>query len=400
MENPCQPVALVIKTIKGKGVQETQESPSGGHGYPLKAFDPKLPHFLREIYGSEKLPSQWSDWVEEIISSQPKKKETPKVKGEREKVQAGLARAAIQCASEGLPIISVSSDLAGSTGMAAFQKKFPHQKIDVGVAEANMISVGIGLSKQGFIPIVDTFGQFGITKGNLPLIMAGLSQAPLVAVFSHTGFQDAADGASHQATTYLSAVSSIPYVNAVVCSCSQEAQNYMAHVLKDFALQREKGEIPPSTIFFVGRENFPTEYKKDLSYTYGEIQVLKKGSDALLVTNGPLVPKALAAADELAQQGHHLTVVNNPFVNNPPTRPLAELLSQNKNRLITLEDHQLIAGAGAMLSHALLLSGSHFQLKSLGHKGSFGQSAYGADDLYKSRSLDKKAIINTFLSML
>ena len=42
---------------------------------------------------------------------------------------------------------------------------------------------------------MDTFGQFGVTKGNLPLTMAALSQAPVIAMFSHVGFQDAADGA-------------------------------------------------------------------------------------------------------------------------------------------------------------------------------------------------------------
>ena len=59
----------------------------------------------------------------------------------------------------------------------------------------NMISVGAGYAKSGYIPIVDTFGQFGVTKGNLPLTMAALSQAPVIAMFSHIGFQDAADGA-------------------------------------------------------------------------------------------------------------------------------------------------------------------------------------------------------------
>jgi len=46
-----------------------------------------------------------------------------------------------------------------------------------------MVSAAIGLSKQGLIPIVDTFAQFGITKGNLPFIMAGLSEGPVIALF-------------------------------------------------------------------------------------------------------------------------------------------------------------------------------------------------------------------------
>ncbi len=72
-------------------------------------------------------------------------------------------------AKKGLPIVSVSCDLQGSTGMAAFHKEFPEYSFDVGIAEANMVSVAAGMSKAGYLPIVDTFAAFGVTKGNLPL---------------------------------------------------------------------------------------------------------------------------------------------------------------------------------------------------------------------------------------
>ena len=59
------------------------------------------------------------------------------------------------------------------------------------------------MTKAGSRRVLDTFGQFGVTKGNLPLTMAALSQAPVIAMFSHVGFQDAegrlvlADGLSY-----------------------------------------------------------------------------------------------------------------------------------------------------------------------------------------------------------
>ena len=99
----------------------------------------------------------------------------------------GFAKAAIKAAKEGLPVFSDSADLQGSTGIAAFQKEFPGRFIDVGVAEANAVSTAVGLSKQGLIGIVDTFAQFAISKGNLPLIMSGLSQAPIIGLFLFIG---------------------------------------------------------------------------------------------------------------------------------------------------------------------------------------------------------------------
>ena len=44
-----QPICIHAKTIKGYGVKQTVESPSGGHGFPLKDAG-KLREFLEEIY--------------------------------------------------------------------------------------------------------------------------------------------------------------------------------------------------------------------------------------------------------------------------------------------------------------------------------------------------------------
>ena len=133
----------------------------------------------------------------------------------KDKIQVGVAKGLIRAAKDGYPVFSISSDLQGSTGVKAFHTEFPDRFLDVGVAESNMVSTAIGMSKLGFIPVVDTFAAFGVTKGNLPLIMASLSRAPVMAIFSHTGFQDAADGASHQSLTYMSALASIPHLNIV-----------------------------------------------------------------------------------------------------------------------------------------------------------------------------------------
>src|SRR5690242_21814062 len=119
--------------------------------------------------------------------------------------------------------------------MSAFQKTFPDRFVEVGIAEANMVCTGAGFENPGFIQVVDTFGQFGITKGNLPLTMAALSQAPVIAVFSHVGFQDAADGASHQGLTYFAATSPIPHTIVIAPSCADEAEALMYQAIERYA---------------------------------------------------------------------------------------------------------------------------------------------------------------------
>jgi transketolase len=397
-EKTGKPVAVVLKTIKGYGVKSTMESASGGHGYPLSAYDDKLVAFVKEIYNGD-APAEFTDWAEEILKSKPEPKAANPNAPKTEKVQDGFARAVIRAAKEGLPVYSISSDLQSSTGIKAFHKEFPTHYLDLGIAESNMISSAIGLSKQGLIPIVDTFAQFGITKGNLPFIMAGLSEGPVIALFSHTGFQDAADGASHQATTYFAALSSIPHITVVNCACSSEAESLMYEAITTFAKEREKGITPNTVVFFLGRENHPVSYVDGMKYVWNKANVLTNGSDVTIVAAGPMVGKALEASKLLSAQNITATVINHSFVNHVDIETLKNSLAATKGRLITIEDHQLIGGMGSMVVHALHTHGVDFKSKTLGILGEFGQSAYKADQLYARFDLSAEGIVKAFKSM-
>ena len=293
----------------------------------------------------------------------------------------------------------MTSDLPGSTGVAGFRKEFPGDSFDVGVAESNMISTAAGLSKLGYIPVVDTFAQFGVTKGALPITMGSLSEAPIIAVFSHTGFQDAADGASHQALSYMAMVSSIPHVDVYSLSCSEEADAMMYAVIENFVKDRKAGKVPHSAIFFLGRENFPKTYVPGASYDLKKAQILAdssagKAKSVTIATTGSLVPQALEAAKTLEAQGIGAIVVNCANVNHVDVATLKSALTKSQGHLVTAEDHQVIGGFGQMLCHALLQAGVEFKVKSLGVHGEFGQSAYTALDLYKKHKVDASAIVN------
>ena len=248
-KDSSRPQLLWLKTIKGKGVKKAEESDSGGHGFPLKK-PADIGEFVREIYRDQNTPEAIDNWVTQLASYEKSATMAPRFPGERMKVQVGVSEALIEKYQNGFPVVSISSDLQGSTGVAGFRKKFPEASFEVGVAEANMISMAIGLSKSGYIPVVDTFSQFAVTKGALPLIMSGLSQGPMIGVFSHTGFQDAADGASHQALTYFAMTASIPNVDVYVLSCRQEAFQLLGQAIEKFANDRKNQKVPRSQIFF------------------------------------------------------------------------------------------------------------------------------------------------------
>jgi transketolase len=397
--NPNVPVCVLAKTIKGYGVRATAESASGGHGFPLSNGE-KIIDFVNEINGgAANLPMEFANWAMDLRVDWEKKEAAKKAKPaaapavKKDKVQAGLAKGVVRAAQAGYPVYSISCDVQGSTGISLFQKSFPDRYIEVGIAESNMISVAAGFAKDGFVAVVDAFGQFGITKGNLPLTMAALSQAPVIAMFSHVGFQDAADGASHQATTYFAATCAIPHTVVIACSCADEADALMFEAIKHQAEARKRGEDGESYVFFIGRENYPLYWVENASYPWMQAQVLSQGNAVTIVATGPMVGQAVAAGRMLAEQGITATVISNPFVNRVDVERIGAAVKATSGRLITVEDHQMLGGMGAQVSHALSQAGIAHRVKTLAIHGEFGQSAYKAEELYKKHGLSADHIV-------
>lgn len=396
-QNPKKPVFVWFKTIKGKGVKKTEEASTGGHGFPLKKAD-ELPAFLQEIYAGGDAPSVMTEWMERLIEKE--KKPASSASGvKKEKIQDGVARALIDAVEKKQrPVISVSADLQGSTGVESFRKKFPGNSLDVGVAESNMVSVGIGLSKQGYIPVVDTFAQFGVTKGALPFTMSGLSEGPMIGIFSHTGFQDAADGASHQALSYVAMLGSIPNVDVYALTCSDEAYALVSQVVENFAVARAQNKVPRTSIFFLGRETFPPSFANDMKYTLGKAQVLSDkisgDRNVVLLPTGSLISYALKAQETLSSQGIGSVVINPSQLNQPDIATLKPWIEKAKGHVLTLEDHRVVGGWASYLAQALLTENIKVnRFVALGVQDHFGRSAYQADHLYKMNQMDDSAIV-------
>lgn len=405
MNNPKTPIAIVAKTIKGIGTKKTAESSSGAHGFPLKS-PTELPAFLEEILESSSLPNEFVTWIEELKKDEAdrKAKAATEKKAPDEKIQTGVSNALINCKKKGLPVVSITSDLPGSTGVAGFRKEFPKDSFDVGVAESNMVSAAAGFSKIGFIPVVDTFAQFGVTKGALPLTMASLSDAPMICVYSHTGFQDAADGASHQGLCYLGMTMGIPHVKAYALSCSDEADALVTQAVEKFASDRQNGKTPESSIFFLGRENFPKSFKAGVTYKLGHAQVLHEDLDGMkkkvtLVASGSMVPQAMKAAARLKDQGVGTIVINSSAQSHPDFETFEKALQKTDGRMVSVEDHQVISGFGQRLVASLVERKIAVKAHVLGVKGDFGQSAYNAIELYEKHGMDAESISRSALEL-
>ena len=174
----------------------------------------------------------------------------------------------------------------------------------------------------------------------------------------------------------------------------------MHEAIKRFAADRSANKDGQNYIFFVGRENYPLSWAENAKYPWGKAQVLSQGQDVVLIACGPLLDTAISAGKQLAEQGVKATVINNPFVNLVDIETIGAAVKAAHGRVVTIEDHQVVCGMGAQVSHALSSAGIAHRIKTLGIKGEFGQSAYVAEHLYQHHGLTADKMVEAARALL
>ena len=92
-------------------------------------------------------------------------------------------------------IMGLDADVKNSTFSETLEKAYPKKFINCYIAEQNMISVGLGLSKRNKIPFCSTFACF-FTRAFDQIRMCAISFANLKFMGSHTGLHIGEDGPS------------------------------------------------------------------------------------------------------------------------------------------------------------------------------------------------------------
>jgi len=178
----------------------------------------------------------------------------------------------------------------------------------------------------------------------------------------------------------------------------------MVQAVESFALAYRKGTVPGTRIFFLGRETFPSSYlSPKYPYKAGKAQVVysrlnRGGKGVTIWALGSLLEQAVKAGKILFEKGWKVMVVNSSIINRPDMETLVSCLSETDFRLLTVEDHRLTGGMGAILAHALALKGAKVDMHSLAVQSDFGRSAYQSLHLYKQEKLMAEDMVKAILS--
>ena len=108
-------------------------------------------------------------------------------------------------------IVLVEADLAKAAGTNRFQQELPDRMVNVGIAEASMISTAAGMAAMGKLPFTHTFTAFSSRRVcdqvTLSVAYAGLK---VVIVGSDPGVTAELNGGTHMSMEDMAIMRNIP----------------------------------------------------------------------------------------------------------------------------------------------------------------------------------------------
>ena len=278
-------------------------------------------------------------------------------------------------------IVVMDCDLSKSTMTAKFKEKYPERFINVGIAEGNMMSVAAGAASCGKVVFASTFAMFAAGRA-FEQVRNSVCYPNLNVKIgaTHAGITVGEDGASHQAIEDIAIMRAIPNMTVVSPADAIEARAAVKAAIDTYG---------PFYLRFA-RLASPIIYDENYKFELGKGVLLREGADATLIATGLMVSKTLEAAEVLAAEGINVRVVNIHTIK-PIDKNIIIESAQKTQRIITIEEHNVIGGLGSAVAE-VLAENYPTKMKFIGVKDKFGRSGKPAD-LMKAYGLTPEDIV-------
>jgi len=282
-------------------------------------------------------------------------------------------------------IVAITADLATSTKIGRFGKKYPERFINVGIAENSMFGLAAGLALAGLRPVVSTFAVFTALRSAEQVRTDICYQNLNVKIIStHAGISFGQAGSTHHCTEDLAVMRSFPNMTVIAPADGIETGNAVAAAM----------ELPGPVYIRIGRGFEPPVYKdQNYGFAIGKAITMRDGKDITLIACGVGVLQAMRAAEVLDKQGLSVRVINMHTIK-PIDRDIIVKAVQETRRIVTIEDHSIMGGLGTAVGEVIVESGKACGFKKLGVPDCFSIVGY-PEDLYHHYKFDADGIVET-----
>ncbi len=350
-----EPVLLHILTQKGKGYAPALEQPDKFHG--LGKFEPK----------TGKTASTASPTYSELFG-----------------------KTLAKFAETNNKICAITGAMPTGTGLVHFAKAHPDKYFDVGIAEEHAALFAAGLAVQGFKPFLAIYSTF--MQRAYDMIIHDIALQNLnVALCMDRGGLSGDDGPTHHGLFDIGYLRPIPNIVHMQPKDEDEFVDMlwtMAHYQNGpIAMRYPRGS---------GTGAVPKAQPKLLEI--GKAEVIKHGTQVVLIGLGGMCQMAEEAAALLEAQGISAAVINPRWIK-PLDAGTIEFFARGAQVVCTLEDHVLLNGFGCGVIELLNDAGIKTHVVRIGWPDNFIE--HGAVDiLRKKHGLTAQAAVEKILPLL
>ncbi|HEY4078353.1 MAG TPA: 1-deoxy-D-xylulose-5-phosphate synthase [Rhizomicrobium sp.] len=252
---------------------------------------------------------------------------------------AVFAKALIAEAAADERVVAINAAMPSGTGIDVFEKSFPTRCFDVGIAEQHAVTFAAGLATEGLKPFCAIYSTF-LQRGYDQLVHdVALQNLPVRFAIDRAGLVGA-DGATHAGSFDLAYLCCLP--NMTVMAPSDEAE--LMHMVAT-AAAHDSGPI--ALRFPRGEGTGVALPERGEVLPIGKGRVVREGGDAAILSLGPRLAPALAAAHQLQAQGISVTVADARFAKPFDTELVSRLAA--RHRLLVIVEEGAAGGFGAQV---------------------------------------------------
>jgi transketolase len=347
-----KPIAIISKSSKGKFFMDDIEDKLNWHGKPITPKSEKVCEHIRNLMKNTNIkltPSQPNftyQWKNDV--SQAKFMIKPNYDGTKQvstREAYGYALRKLGEQDKDFNIIALDCDVKNSTMAELYEKEHPEKFVNCYIAEQNMISVALGVSKRNKIPFCSTFGAF-YTRAFDQIRMAAISFGNVKFFGSHSGIHIGADGPSQMALEDLGLFRSIPDSLVLYPTDAVSAEKALEIAVNYKGVVYIKG----------GRSNHPILYKNEEEFSIKQAKILKYSDSDLItiVSGGVPVFECLKLHDLLQKEGINVRIVDIFSIKPIDEEFLKKSINETHGLMFVVEDHYAEGGIGGNIFIYLL----------------------------------------------
>jgi transketolase len=284
----------------------------------------------------------------------------------------GFGAAIMELGENNPDVVTLTADLSETMRFQPFAKKYPDRFFQMGISEIDMMGTAAGLALGGKIPFPGTFAVFAASLANQTVRLSiAYNQANVKIVVSHGGVTVGPDGATHQAFEDIALMRLLPGMTVIVPADANEA--YKATLAA--------AEMVGPVYLRLARAAHPVVTPADAPFCIGKADVLRDGGNVAIIAAGPMVSRALAAAETLSSEGIQAMVLNMHTIK-PADESAVVAAAARCGAVVTVEEHSVLGGLGGCVAE-ILGQKMPMPMEFVGIQDTFGESGEPEEILEK-----------------